>query len=378
MIIRYQRALLALRQAHDESEKAISTAITLLTSFCSRFQESAQAIASIDAVIPPVSEVSIPEPILTAFTQQLFLEFAAIPALGEIVRSEFLPHITHAHAAYAALTPTSSVQSSIKRMEAASAKCDSARARYEKACRNIEDMHRKKKGDFATLLIELRPLQNTVIEAFNELNAVRQALNLEFERELYEFEKADRNLNEEIQKRMNELAISLGVIIVHYQMLAVNLRDGLELLAHRIEIEESLRKQRRRDRTVSVTFEEPILDFDVTKMPDIDVRKLFEEELRKASGKIVGVDGIVTVLDERDRILTVELPDGTRMTKQPDEVEIVFRRKLAQVTEDCLPVVAGETALVTAIDGPVAQCQTVFGRVFVIPLSKLRDIQFIQ
>jgi hypothetical protein len=268
----------------------------------------------------------------------------------------------------------------VKLLEAAQAKKALAHSKYEKACSNIEVMHTKVqtrpklKSDLASLLLDLRPIRDGAIAALAELNASRQAVYLQFEQSLQDYEKIERNLHEEVGKALIDLSQMLSLLVANYEKLSGKLRDGVGGLSSREDVETTVQLEVRPDEVVSVRFDPPALNFDVTAIENVDIPALFGEELRKSTAHVIGENAVVTVIGDEDGIVTVELGDGTTMTKRSEDIEIVFRRKLARLQEDGEYAKAGEVVLVVGVADDAAACETVFGQSFAVASEKLVDI----
>jgi hypothetical protein len=375
----YHGAFAAIAQAQQDNGRAVSTALSILKSLCQRFQSTAQSISEIDHTLPMPANVPSSGVSFASLFHDLFTEFRKIPTLNSIVESDLLPRVGLAHTAYSALKAVSprAAQAALKRVDVAIANRDQTHAKYERACKQIESVHAKAEtnpklnAEVPILVMGLRAIRANAIAGLDELNAARQEVHLQFERMLHDFEKVEQHLNEEIGKAIFDLSDSLATLVSNYELLATRLHGGIGGLSSQLEVEQGATLGEHADTPISVDFDVPVLNFDVTKVAGVDLDALFGDDLRMQSATIAGVDGIVTVIGEHDGALTLRLLDGSTTIKPAEEVEIVFRRKLVTVTEDSEPVVAGETVLVIGVDEDLASCQTVFGLAFRIPASKL-------
>jgi hypothetical protein len=375
------RALSLLRDAQSENAKTLASAVSILKAICRRLESITENIANIDSSLPTAaSNLPPPEPALASLLHDVLSNFANIPDLASAIQLDLLERVELIQTAYATLKPVNLPLDGFKRLEIARNKRDSAQANYGKACRQIEELYkkvqagRKSRGDLTAAIIDHREVQESAIAAFEELNRERQLIWLACERLLHESEKIETDMNAEIGKKMVDMARKLDALALNYLELDDRIRSGVARVSSREDVEASAGLEDRSDSVVCVEFTPPPLNFDLTAVENVDPRVLFAEEIEKYSARVKAGGRLVTVENEKDGEVAVLREDGTTEKMGRDAVDIIFRRKLAKVSEPVGPVIAGETVLVVGIEGDEATCENVLGVGFVISVAKLTDL----
>jgi hypothetical protein len=266
-------------------------------------------------------------------------------------------------------------------------KSESAYAEYRKYCEAIEALHTKSennpalKPDFVAMKAGIRSVQDPALEASLQLNEGGQDTAVAVESFLLEFEEIDRAKYEELEQLFKDLSPLIEQLSGKYHEFVTGLESAVQGVTSLVDVSESVELEPTGEGTARVAVELPQFEFDVTALPYVNVRELFDDELKKYRGKVsedapgLSSQELVTVISKDGAKLVVEKSSGETCTVPEAVIEKVFDRKLAKLNEAFERLRVGETVVV--IEEPAsAACivLNVFRETFVVPASKLSPV----
>jgi hypothetical protein len=373
--------------------------LRILKTLSAKFETLVNAVKAIDPALPTKrqkqgflsrlsGQVDFPnaEPRLTRAWDATFASTLSLPHMGQLLQEDFIQHLGTIQECH--LGKIADLEGRWKQqldtLESIRKKSQTAYSEYRKQCEAIEALHTKVATNPAVVpeLAALKASLKTVLEpavlAASEYQEALQDSAVSIEAFLAEFEEIDQAKYSEIEQIFRDLAHLIDGSVTAYQAFVDEFDNQIQSVVSVADVDESIELEPTAETPVKLGLEVQGFDVDVTSLPFVDVRELFDQDLKKFRGKVTGhvqgfeVDEPVTVIGKEGARVVVEKASGEVGSVPEGSVEKVSERKLAKLNEAFEKLREGETVLV--IEWPAsAACivLNVFRETFAVPASKL-------
>jgi hypothetical protein len=388
--------------AMTDNRQILTDTIQVLHTICSKFDALVASISAIDISLPVhrqkqgmfsrlTGQLDFPntEPNFTQAWTHTFSSGAALPHSGHVLRGGCLPHLSTIHESYQ--SKVADLESRWKRqldlLDVSREQFQTTYTAYRKHCEAIEIAHTKSATnpeiipDFASLKASLKACQEPVVAAWREFSDAVQDAHLAVEGFMAEFEEIDQGRYEAVEQILKDLGIQLSELTPKYQKYVSDLEAEVQGVSSATEVSESFQLEPIPDSPVKISVALPVFDFDITSLPFLKTRELFQEQLIKYRGKVTrAVKGftdqeVVTVVRKSGKKLTVEKASGETAVLLEEAVEKLFERRLAKLNAPFEKLREGETVVIIEEPEP-ATCivLNVFRETFAVPAAQLTPV----
>ena len=340
----YAGALEAMREGFQANNEIFQEVWETINSVNASYASFMETIPKIDISLPTkrrsssffrrlsgIVEFPNAEKRFTELWKWLFSTLSELPTCGGVLTEHFLPlfkEIWHAYEASFHEIEERIVEA-MQAMEREELAYQEVYTKYQQFCRQIESKHRQP-SEFNTLRATYPQYLQEVLTSLEKLNNTRLECGKTIEYCLLDFENADKTRKGAIDALFVDIISGLRDYGEHNKAVLDDLREKVSEISSMIDVEDSVDILHQTEKPETLDLHLPGFDFNISEF--IDSEAAFASEMKKWKGKLPTGE-FVTVIQDTGVEYKAETSGGVVITIPLTDVEKVFERKLAKMTE---------------------------------------------